>query len=168
MGKDVSLVETFIREFFQRLGIQLSDDKFNTLLQFVKFGIVGVSNTVVAYLSYLAGLLFIRRAGIFEGHDLLAAQAISFVISVYWSFYWNNRFVFSNRSETRNLLKTLVKTYISYSFTGLFLSSALLVFWVEVMGMSEFIAPILNLAITVPLNFVLNKFWAFSDGGEKA
>ena len=55
----------------------------------------------------------------------------------------------------------MIKTYISYSFTGLFLSSILLVLWVQVLGISEFIAPIINLLISVPLNFIINKFWAF-------
>jgi putative flippase GtrA len=32
---------------------------------------------------------------------------------------------------------------------------------VNYLNISEFIAPILNLIITIPLNFLLNKFWAF-------
>ena len=58
-------------------------------------------------------------------------------------------------------MKALVKTFISYSFTGLFLSSVLLVLWVQVMHISEFVAPIINLLVTVPLNFIINKLWAF-------
>jgi len=63
--------------------------------------------------------------------------------------------------QQRNLWKALIKTYISYSFTGLFLNSALLVLWVDVLHISEFVAPIVNLLISVPLNFIINKFWAF-------
>ena len=29
------------------------------------------------------------------------------------------------------------------------------------MHVSEFVAPIINLLISVPINFVINKFWAF-------
>ncbi|WP_294218999.1 hypothetical protein [Pseudobutyrivibrio sp.] len=38
-----------------------------------------------------------------------------------------------------------MKTYISYSFTGLFLNSILMVLWVQVVGTSEFVAPIINI-----------------------
>ena len=85
-----------------------------------------------------------------------------FVLSVLWSFYWNNRFVFTLKSgELRSIWKSLIKTYISYSFTGLFLNSILLVLWVKILGVSEFIAPLINLIFSVPLNFIINKLWAF-------
>lgn len=63
--------------------------------------------------------------------------------------------------EHRSLLKSLLKTYVSYSFTGLFLNSILLVLWVQVFHINEFIAPIINLLVSVPLNFIINKYWAF-------
>jgi len=47
------------------------------------------------------------------------------------------------------------------------LSSALLFLLVQVIGISQMIAPIINLAITTPLNFVINKFWTFTKGKEK-
>lgn len=75
-------------------------------------------------------------------------------------------FVTSEESE-RVWWKALIKTYISYSFTGLFLNSILLILWVKICGMSEFVAPILNLLISVPLNFLINKFWAFKATNKK-
>lgn len=63
--------------------------------------------------------------------------------------------------QNRNLFKALLKTYVSYSFTGLFLNSIFLILWVQIVGISEFIAAIINLLISVPLNFIINKFWAF-------
>lgn len=92
----------------------------------------------------------------------LVAQVIAFILSVLWSFYWNNKIVFSlQEGEERSVFKTLIRTFISYSFTGLFLNSILLIFWVKVLHISEFIAPVINLLVSVPLNFVINKFWAF-------
>lgn len=46
-------------------------------------------------------------------------------------------------------------------FTGLFLNTVLSVLWVQILGISKMIAPIVNLLISVPLNFIMNKFWAF-------
>ncbi len=150
------------RLIFKVIGKEYTDEIHNSLMQFVKFGIVGVSNTVISYVLYTFSLLAMRKLGILEGIDYLIAQVIAFVLSVLWSFYWNNKMVFvMEDGESRNMFKALVKTFISYSFTGLFLNSILLVLWVQVFHISEFIAPIINLLISVPVNFIINKFWAF-------
>lgn len=131
-------------------------------LQFVRFGIVGVSNTVVHYVFYVGSLILLKSANLWQNYAYLIATAVGFVISVLWAFFWNNRFVFTAKEgEERSLWKSLIKTYISYSFTGLFLNSILMVLWVEVLHVSEFISPIFNLLLSVPINFLINKFWAF-------
>lgn len=141
---------------------ELTDDIFDMAMQFVKFGIVGLSNTIISYVIYVGGLIFLQYFGIFPKVDYLVAQIVAFILSVLWSFYWNNKMVFVlEKGKERSLWKALVKTYISYSFTGLFLNSILLVFWVQICNISGFIAPIINLLVSVPLNFVINKFWAF-------
>lgn len=147
---------------FKLVGKIPSENQMDTLVQFLKFGIVGVSNTLISYLLYSGSLLIFRRLKIFHQSDYLIAQVIQFVLSVLWSFYWNNKKVFVlQEGEKRSMWQALLKTYISYSFTGLFLNSALLVLWIRVLGISEFIAPIINLLVSVPLNFIINKFWAF-------
>ncbi len=131
--------------------------------QFIKFGLVGVSNTIVSYALYALILLVFELAHARFSFDYLVAQIVSFILSVLWSFYWNNRFVFTlQEGENRSLGKSLLKTYLVYSITGIFLSGVLLVVWIQVVGISEFLAPLLNLVITVPLNFLLNKYWAFA------
>ena len=97
-------------------------------------------------------------------YDVYVAQLVMFLLSVAWSFYWNNKYVFVNTpGKKRNVLVALLKTYMSYAFTSLFLSEVLLMLWVEVLNINEYVAPILNLLITVPLNFLIQKFWAFRD-----
>ena len=92
----------------------------------------------------------------------MIAQVIAFVLSVLWSFYWNRKYVFNSEDgEAVSWYKALIKTYISYAFTGLFLNTVLSVLWVQILGISKMIAPIVNLLISVPLNFIMNKFWAF-------
>lgn len=133
-----------------------------TLMQFLKFGIIGVSNTIISYVLYALTLLYLQKNHLFANGDYLIAQLVGFILSVLWSFYWNNRMVFKvEDGEHRSWWKALIKTYISYSFTGLFLNTFLLILWVDVLGISEYIAPIVNLLISVPLNFIINKFWAF-------
>ena len=106
-------------------------------------------------------LLLFRKMLWFAAADFLAAQIVAFVLSVLWSYYWNNRYVFAGDGRNVNWLVTLAKTFVAYSFTGLILSEALLLLWVNVVGLSEFVAPVLNILICMPINFVINRFWAF-------
>lgn len=133
-----------------------------SFLQFIKFGIVGVSNTIIGYLIYVISLKILRSLGLFPDIDLYIAQFSMFVLSVAWSFYWNNKMVFKQKDgEQRNIFAALIKTYISYAFTSLILSEILLYLWCNLLEVNEYIAPIINLLITVPLNFFIQKFWAF-------
>ncbi len=126
------------------------------LWQFIKFGLVGITNTVVSLAVYYL-VLFIRE-------DLyLAGSILGTIISIANAFIWNDRYVFKGQEQGwKKKLKRLGKTYISYGATS-FLSVVLV--WVEVsiIGLSKAIAPIINLLITIPLNFVMNKIWVFAS-----
>ena len=139
----------------QSLKQWLTEDlKGKTLFQFVKFGLVGVTNTAVAYGIY-ALIIWLG------GHYLLGS-VVSFLVSVAWSFMLNNRFVFKKEDgETRVWWKTLIKAYLSYGITGILLANALLYLWIDVLGVNQYLAFFLNLIITIPTNFLLNKLWAF-------
>jgi len=151
-----------LKLLYKIMGKKPADAEAAAFLQFVKFGVVGVSNTVISYVLYTASLLGFRKCGLFAGTDYLIAQVASFILSVLWSFYWNNKTVFVlKEGEQRSVWKALLKTYVSYSFTGLFLNSLLIWLWVDVLHISEFLAPLLNLFISVPVNFIINKCWAF-------
>lgn len=153
-----------LRLLYAVLHKELTEDAIDGFMQFVKFGLVGVSNTVVNYVIYAGALLFLQNNHLWKAYDYLIATGIGFVLSVLWSFFWNNKFVFTvGEGENRSVLKALLKTYVSYSFTGLFLNSFLMVLWVKMLGISEFVAPIINLLVSVPLNFLINKFWAFKS-----
>lgn len=156
------LVRVIVGGAFRLIKKDYTASVHEGLMQFVKFGIVGVSNTVISYLLYSGTLLALKAGGLLPKIDYLVATAVGFILSVLWSFYWNNKYVFTMEDgQSRNIWKALMKTYVSYSFTGLFLNSILMVLWVQIVGISEFIAPIINLLVSVPLNFVINKFWAF-------
>jgi putative flippase GtrA len=124
---------------------------FNTLIiQFIKFGIVGFSNTCVSFAVYYS-LLWL-------GVHYILAGVVSFIISVFNSYYWNGRHVFKKTGENKAV--RIVKVYISYGLT-FFISTGLSIIMVEVFGISAWLTPIFNLCVTIPLNFILNKFWAF-------
>ena len=148
------------------------------VIQFIAFGLVGLSNTIVSQVVYMFCIAL-------DCHYIIASIA-GFILSVLNAFFWQNRFVFKQDSNvpTRVWWKVLLKTYISYAFTGLFLGNLLLVIWLDIIHIEKYtqpltnvindigirvenivvandIAPMLNMIITIPLNYIINKFWAY-------
>ena len=159
-----NLIRNILNKIFEFFGVKLTDNTYSACVQFIKFGIVGLSNTLLSYLLYVSVLKFLIRFDILHQYHYLLAQLLAFVLSVLWSFYWNNKTVFKlEEDKTRSVWKSLIKTYISYSLTGLWLNSVLLLLWIEICGISEYIAPVINLIFSIPLNFLINKYWAFKQ-----
>lgn len=152
-------MKKFIEKILGILHIKMSDAKVEWLTQFVKFGLIGVTNTLLGYGIYILVIWILSPYNL--SYDYFIGSVLGFIISVLWSFYWNNKLVFNQDSGKRNILKSLLKTYLSYASTGIVLSNILLYVFVDLMGISKAVAPFINLLITVPLNFVLNKYWAF-------
>ena len=71
---------------------KFSVDTWNHLIQFVKFGIIGISNTLISYLIYLSALFFLQKNNLWPNIDYLLAQFAGFMLSVLWSFYWNRKY----------------------------------------------------------------------------
>lgn len=160
-------------------------DKIHSFLQFIKFCIVGLSNTIICEGIYVVLLFF--------GVHYLAANIIGNLISILNAYYWSNKYVFkAEEGEQRVWWKVLLKTYATYGFS-MVLSAGLLVFWLEIVNLEQFMGPVLallgncgmlgflskagivleakilseilaaaiNLIITIPLNYVINKYWAY-------
>ena len=150
----------FVELLFKIIKKDLTDKKRQTFKEFLQFGLVGVSNTIISYLLYVVTLLLVSKSGV--KFDYIIANIVSWLLSVLWSFYWNNKFVFKKEEgEKRNIWSALFKTYVSYGFTGLILNNILSVLWVSVLHISKMLAPIINLVISIPINFFMNKLWAF-------
>ena len=150
----------FVELLFKIIKKDLTDKKRQTFKEFLQFGLVGVSNTIISYLLYVVTLLLVSKSGV--KFDYIIANIVSWLLSVLWSFYWNNKFVFKKEEgEKRNIWAALFKTYVSYGFTGLILNNILSVLWVSVLHISKMLALIINLVISIPINFFMNKLWAF-------
>lgn len=175
-------------------NVKAQPRKHAGLIQFIKFGLVGASNTAISFIIYaLVLIVFSSGFGIPEENMVayFSASIISWLISVLNSYFWSNRFVFKQKEgEQRVWWKTLIKTYISYATTGLILANILLFVWNDVVHIGQYLgwlvdivnklgidrdaeaigaycSTILNLIITIPLNFVINKFWAYKDKKTK-
>ena len=167
-------LENFIRKIIivllRIIKKEPEEKSVENLVQFVKFGIVGASNTLI---SYGLNILVLRILQPYHlSWDYVAGNVVAFILSVLWSFYWNNKYVFTkNDGESRNVWKALLKTYIAYGFTGIVMTNVLSWVWIDLLGISKYVAPLINLVISIPLNFLINKLWAFkteSNAGENS
>ena len=137
-----------------------------TLLQFIKFGIVGVSNTAISYgTEMLFYYVILVNSTMSRNGKVMLTSAVAFIVSVTNSYFWNSRFVFKKGSEKKGVaghLKSDAKPVACYGVTGHLLAPAIKILlgsW----GMPYWAAILMSLVVTIPLNFVLNKFWAFGE-----
>ena len=78
------------------------------LLQFIKFALVGVSNTLISEGIY-AVLVFFKM-------HYIPASFIGFSLSVINAYYWNHKYVFKENAEDEKRVwwKVFCKTYVAY------------------------------------------------------
>lgn len=124
--------------------------------QLIRFVLVGVSNTLISYVTYLI-IIWINP-------DLyIAANIAGFITGTLNAYILNSRFVFKKKDSSGFNMKQFVKTFCSYGFTCL-LNTLLLYILVEYMNISEIIAPLVDSVIIFLINFILNKFWVYNNG----
>lgn len=145
--KFILYIINFVRKFIFK---KMTDKQAELLFQIIKFGLVGVINTLVSYLVTVICLAL--------GIYILISNAIAFIISTACAFFLNYLFVFKSKECW---WRGLIKSYCSYAFTGIGLNSVLLYILTNVLSVSEYLSPLLVLIVTIPANFLLNKFWAF-------
>ena len=160
------IVKTVMSPILHIFNIRWTDKQWESFLQFIKFAMVGVTNTLVSYLINIMMLMTLRNFNL--SFDYMIANVTAFLLSVLWSYYWNSKKVFTlSKGEKRSKGKTLLKTYVSYAFTGIVLNNVLSTIWIQVLGISKYLSPILNLPFSMPVNFLMNKLWAYSKKKSK-
>jgi putative flippase GtrA len=120
------------------------------LVQFVKFGIVGVSNTLLAFAIYT---VLLKGFGVWY----LAASAIGFVVGAVNGFLLNRRWTFAG--------------HVGDSFTpvrwgvvqgcGLALNEGLLYLFVDGAGVEKLLGQAFATAIVTVITFLVNRAWTF-------
>lgn len=123
---------------------------YQKILQFIKFGFVGASNTFISFLIYYL-LVFLNI-------NYIIANISGYIISSVCGYILNKKWVF--KESTEKITKSVVKYYIVYG-SSFFINTMCMYVFVDVLNISKIIAPILTMCITIPYNFTLNKVWAF-------
>ena len=144
---------------------ELTPEQEQAFMQFVKFALVGVTNTIVSYLIIAITIFTLNHTVGAHPANKFIANCVGWFLSVIWAYMLSSRFVFkeSEDGEKRVWWQTLLKTYAAYAFTGLGISNLVSLVSVDLLGINEYIAPAITLVISVPINFVINKFWAYKQ-----
>ena len=117
--------------------------------KFIKFAIVGFGNLFISLITYYILVFFSINYQI--------ANVGGFITGSLNGYIWNKLWVFK---ENKQNMTSIVKFYLTYLATWI-LSAILLYIWIEILKISDKIAPIINVVITTPINYLLNKLWVF-------
>ena len=98
---------------------KLEGEAAEGFLQFVKFALVGVTNTVISYLINAATLYILDKFNLFPNTDIYIGNTVAFILSVLWAFMLSNKFVFKEdeSKEKRVWWKTLISGHSSATTT---------------------------------------------------
>ncbi len=147
-------------------GFKSRESFWSLFKEGIRFCIVGVLNTIIFYIIYLILLKL--------NVNLYVSYIIAFIVATFHSYILGNLFVFKTKNKqtgaeisvaaSEGLFKgkRMIKVYMAYGFT-IVLGLALVWFDVNILGIPEEIAPLINLLITTPMNFFINKYWAYKE-----
>ncbi|MBP1744593.1 MAG: GtrA family protein [Firmicutes bacterium] len=118
-------------------------------IQFIKFSIVGASNTILTLLAYSLLVYF--------GVYYVAANIIGYSIGVLNSYFWNSRWVFTQTASG----KSTVYKFVCVNLIVLCLTTGILFALVTFMNGNEYLSQIAATVVGLGINYVLNKIWTF-------
>ncbi len=133
--------------------------------KFIKFGMIGVLNTLVDVAVFAVALRALCSAAGYDSNaaDLplwltAVAQAISFVTASLNSFFWNKRWTFEKKNRvTRQETVRFIVTNVGYYLVSLFLIRAV----ATLFHVPDKIAKIPATFCMILYNYLMNKFWVF-------
>ncbi|GEK05986.1 GtrA family protein [Schleiferilactobacillus harbinensis] len=125
------------------------------ITQFIQFGAVGALNTVLTYIIYLI---------LYQHISPTLAMAVGYGLTSLLGLALNKQWVFKQSGGEMSWMT--FKYYATYGTTFL-LSLILTSTWVDVLHFPAAWAPLFSLAVTVPVNFLLSKYWVFTQKGVR-
>jgi putative flippase GtrA len=125
------------------------------LLQFVKFGIVGISNTLIFFAVYT---LLLKVFGVWY----VAASGIGFAVGAVNGFLWNRAWTF--KGHVGDAL-TPVRWFVVQT-AGLLLNLGLVYLFVDGAGLDELVGQAVTIVIVTVTTFLANRAWTFRGEPE--
>lgn len=120
--------------------------------KFIKFGIVGILNTLINW-TIFAILNFL-------GMYYIISNIIAYVIATINSYIWNSKWVFKYKGKDK---KETTGKFILLNLFGLSLNTVILYLFVDLMRFNKLIALVITTIIVMIINYILNKVWVFKE-----
>lgn len=118
--------------------------------RFLKFGIVGVSNTALSFLIYV---LLVRIS-----IHYMIASIIAYIAGIANSYILNTAFVFKEKKTMKNLFK-----FSSVYISALLINLSLLFVMVDILGVGPIIGQVIVTVLVMFYNYIMQKKWTFSS-----
>jgi len=125
--------------------------------QFIKFSLVGATNTVVDFILFYT---LTRGIAWFSVHYLIA-NSVSFALAITNSYFLNHYWTFNKRDSEHDLIRYL-KFILANVFT-LIILQVCLYFLIEHWQVYDLYAKTMLVLISVVSNFFLSKFLVFKS-----
>ena len=123
-----------------------------SIIQFVKFGVVGVSNTLLTALT----IWFLLR--VFHFSDYLS-NIIGYIIGLTNSFIWNKKWTFRSNLKVKD---TVFKFIITFAICYLIQLGNLYIL-LHYTTLDSYICQLLSIVVYTIFNFLLNKYYTFKS-----
>ncbi|TYQ15466.1 UNVERIFIED_CONTAM: putative flippase GtrA [Acetivibrio alkalicellulosi] len=123
--------------------------------QVIKFGIVGVSNTLVDTIVYWTAIEFM-------GINYQIAQILGYSFGIANSFLLNKIWTFKDSGKNKKTTEQLVK-FVIINIVSLSLTLLALTLLVDTLGLDKLIAKLIVIVIAQIVNFLGYKLWVFRD-----
>lgn len=150
-GAKLHVIVRAFREMWRLYSVEMGD---KTQIQFLKFAIVGVLNTITTLFVYTSLTRFIP---LFFG-ELILAEAISYGAGMIVSFRFNRRWTFREYWKTN--YKEVLR-FFATTFSALVANVFIFYILVNETDLHDIVSVVISAIFTVAWNFLLSKYWVF-------
>ena len=126
--------------------------KHESLIQFLKFGIVGISNTLITALTIWLLLKVLHCSDYFSNFT-------GYMFGLINSFIWNRKWTFESKT---NVSATLFKFIVTFAISYLFQLGNLYLL-LHYTHIDPYLCQLLSIIVYTLLNFALNKTYTFKN-----
>lgn len=139
------------REMWRLYSIEMGD---KTQIQFLKFAIVGVLNTITTIFVYV----FLTRFIPFFLTKLIIAEILSYGAGMIVSFKFNRRWTFREywKTDYKEVLR-----FLSTTLSALVANVFVFYILVNILKINDILSVIISALFTIAWNFLLSKYWVF-------
>ena len=121
-----------------------------SVIQFIKFGIVGVSNTLLTALTIWILLKVLNFSPYFS-------NIVGYIVGLVNSFIWNRKWTFDSKTKVTD---TFFKFILTFGVSYLFQLGNLYIL-LHYTSIDSYVSQLLSIVVYTGINFVLNKIYTF-------